>query len=171
MLHSISCWNDGKTGVLSIAYHSVDFASALQSRQLIRESFGIERYTHGLRNHHALFMFQMNCCDYVQNLSQLIGFSHSLSLHLSTLSFFVSFSLFLHTFYRDRSACVTLKRVSKPGGEPGELVDHWLEFYHRPENEKEFPLRNGQVKNCLILSPVPKHGCPLSIASQCVWVS
>ena len=45
------------------------------------------------------------------------------------------------------------------------MVDHWLEFYHRPENEKEFPLRNGQVKNCLILSLVPKRACPLSIAS------
>ena len=52
---------------------------------------------------------------------------------------------FFFSSCRDRSACVTLKRVAKPGGEPGQLVDHWLEFYHRPENEKEFPLRNSQV--------------------------
>ena len=50
-------------------------------------------------------------------------------------------------FFRDRSASVALKRVPKPGGQPGELVDEWLEFYHRPESEKEFPLRNDQVKS------------------------
>ena len=47
--------------------------------------------------------------------------------------------------YRDQSAAVTLKRVPKPGGKDGELVDEWLEFYHRPESEPEFPLRNKQV--------------------------
>ena len=46
---------------------------------------------------------------------------------------------------RDRSAAVTLKRVPTPGGKDGELMDEWLEFYHRPENEPEFPLRNEQV--------------------------
>ena len=49
---------------------------------------------------------------------------------------------------RDRSAAVTLKRVPVPGGKDGELMDEWLEFYHRPESEPEFPLRNEQVIHC-----------------------
>ena len=36
--------------------------------------------------------------------------------------------------------------MPKPGGLDGELMDEWLEFYHRPENEPEFPLRNEQVR-------------------------
>jgi hypothetical protein len=35
--------------------------------------------------------------------------------------------------------------VPVPGGKDGELTDEWLEFYHKPENEEEFPLRNNQV--------------------------
>ena len=50
-------------------------------------------------------------------------------------------------FDRDRSAAVTLKRVLRPGGKDGKLMDEWLEFYHKPENEEEFPLRNNQVKS------------------------
>ena len=50
-------------------------------------------------------------------------------------------------FHRDRSAAVTLKRVLRPGGKDGELIDEWLEFYHKQENEEEFPLRNNQVKS------------------------
>ena len=48
-------------------------------------------------------------------------------------------------FFRDRSAAVTLKRVPRPGGSDGELMDEWLEYYHLPEGEPEFPLRNKQV--------------------------
>ena len=44
---------------------------------------------------------------------------------------------------RDGSACTTLKRVPGPSGK---LVDEWMEFYLKKETEKEFYLRNKQVK-------------------------
>jgi len=50
--------------------------------------------------------------------------------------------------HRDRSAVLCMRRVPQAAsGEGGEVQyqDDWLEFYHRPETEKEFPLRNRQV--------------------------
>ena len=47
---------------------------------------------------------------------------------------------------RDESACVTLQRVPKAGGKDGELEDYWLKYYHLAEGEKEFPVRNRQVR-------------------------
>lgn len=38
----------------------IDFVSALHFIHLIRESFGIEGYTTGLQNHHALFISGVN---------------------------------------------------------------------------------------------------------------
>ena len=47
---------------------------------------------------------------------------------------------------RDESACVTLQRVPKVGGKEGELEDYWLKYRHVEDGEKEFPLRNKQVR-------------------------
>ena len=49
---------------------------------------------------------------------------------------------------RDGSACTTLKRVPGPSGK---LVDEWMEFYLKKETEKEFYLRNKQVKTATVL--------------------
>ena len=54
--------------------------------------------------------------------------------------------LFLIVFawsLRDGSACVSLRRVPKPGGAPGELQDDWLEY-----NQTDFtifPEKHAQV--------------------------
>ena len=50
------------------------------------------------------------------------------------------------TITRDRSACVSLRRVPKPGGPEGELQDDWLEHYHLQEGEKGFTIRLKQVQ-------------------------
>lgn len=57
----------------------------------------------------------------------------------------VVIKLIVHTFLyiRDGSACTTLRRVP---GASGKLVDEWMEFYFKKDTEKEFYLRNGQVK-------------------------
>ena len=60
--------------------------------------------------------------------------------------------------FRDGSAAVVLKRVPKPGGPEGQLVDEWME-YERPESERnaefdpqnyqDVPLRHEQVRKHL----------------------
>ena len=68
-----------------------------------------------------------------------------------------------------------MRRIPRAAGREGGEVqyrDDWLEFYHRPETEKEFPLRNRQVPRCvwscstgpvcsllfyLLLSPFPTN--------------
>ena len=57
--------------------------------------------------------------------------------------------LIVHIFFifiRDGSACTTLRRVPGPSGK---FVDEWMEFYFKKETEKEFYLRNRQVKKIL----------------------
>ena len=47
-----------------------------------------------------------------------------------------------------------MRRIPRAAGREGGEVqyrDDWLEFYHRPETEKEFPLRNRQVPRCLVI--------------------
>ena len=58
--------------------------------------------------------------------------------------------------FRDGSGAVVLKRVPKPGGPEGQLVDEWME-YERPESERnaifdpqnlqDIPLRHKQARN------------------------
>jgi len=54
----------------------------------------------------------------------------------------------MNCFHRDRSAYICMRRVpraaSREGGEV-QYQDAWLEFYHHPETEEEFPVRNKQV--------------------------
>ena len=67
--------------------------------------------------------------------------------------------LFFWYCLRDGSASVVLKRVPKPGGPEGQLVDEWME-YERPESERnadfdpqnyqDVPLRHEQVGYDLI---------------------
>ena len=49
--------------------------------------------------------------------------------------------------HTDQSACISLRRVPKPNSPAGQLCDDWVDFYFRPPDEPEFPLRNRQVKN------------------------
>ncbi len=49
---------------------------------------------------------------------------------------------------RDRSACVSRLRVPTPGGDG--LMDEWLEHRFLREGEKEFPIRNEQVRASLL---------------------
>ena len=48
--------------------------------------------------------------------------------------------------HTDQSTCIALRRVPKPNSPAGQFCDDWVEFYHRPPNEPELPLRNRQVK-------------------------
>ena len=54
-------------------------------------------------------------------------------------------AFFFPSSCRDRSASLSMRRVPVPGGAEGQYQDDWIEFYHLPETEKEFPLRNQQV--------------------------
>ena len=63
-----------------------------------------------------------------------------------SLVFTVLLPCIFQSFLRDRSACLSQLRVPKPGGREGELVDDWLEHYFLREGDKEFPVRNEQVR-------------------------
>ena len=68
-----------------------------------------------------------------------------------------------NVIHRDGSGPVFLKRVPKPGGREGQLVDEWVE-YQRPESERnadldprntqDAPLRNEQVNNIHLVANV-----------------
>lgn len=66
----------------------------------------------------------------------------------NTLLLYFRTVIFSSNIHRDRSAAVCMRRVPQAASTEGEGVqyqDDWLEFYHRSETEKEFPLRNRQV--------------------------
>lgn len=56
-------------------------------------------------------------------------------------------------YYRDRSACASQQRIRTTNSGSTEAVpfqDQWIDFYHRPENQVEFPLRNKQVQHSIL---------------------
>ena len=68
---------------------------------------------------------------------------------------------------RDRSACVSMRRVPKPGGREGELQDDWLEHYHLQEGVTEIPIRLKQVQQTIYnsISTSRREMIPLSFHS------
>jgi platelet-activating factor acetylhydrolase len=81
-------------------------------------------------------------------LFPVIVFSHGLGAMRTTYSG-ICCDLASHGYvvasveHRDRSACGSLQRV--PSSTANTFQDQLIEFYHRPETEAEFPLRNKQV--------------------------
>lgn len=51
-----------------------------------------------------------------------------------------------YSFLRDRSACVTLKRVPKPGGPEGQFVDEWMEYF-RSESERNAKITKESLED------------------------
>ena len=81
--------------------------------------------------------------------------------------------IFSTNIRRDRSAVVSMRRVPQAASREGEEAryqDDWLEFYHRPETEKEFPLRNRQVSRFVgvQLPLIPPSHHPSSKLVHCI---
>ena len=78
-----------------------------------------------------------------------------MSLYTSADSIKYNNNYYYYYASRDGSGGLFLKRVPKPGGREGELIDEWVE-YQRPESERnadfdpqsneDVSLRNEQVK-------------------------
>ena len=50
--------------------------------------------------------------------------------------------------HKDQSACLAHGRVPRRGAQENQFKDDWIQFYHRPTTEPEFPLRHRQVRKC-----------------------